>query len=166
MRDLGIGKGDVVALYMPKLPEIFAAFFAVLKLGASLIPLFSGFGPAPHADSAHYSGAKAVITASGTWRRGAPLPLKSLLDVALKSSPTVRLVIVVGCDGLKVETPMLEGRDHWWHDVVPGKQGSIETVEMNAEDPAILLYTSGTTGGPKVAFEPISASSAQWSRAT
>ena len=149
LRDLGVGKGDVVALYLPNLPETFIAFFAVLKLGAILMPLFSGFGPAPMQTRLNHGGAKAVITASGTWRRGAAAPLKSVLDVALESSPTVQHVIVVDREGLKIETPMRKGRDHWWHDIVIGKDGAIATAEMNAEDAAILLYTSGTTGEPK-----------------
>ncbi|WP_163785526.1 AMP-binding protein, partial [Proteus mirabilis] len=86
---------------------------------------------------------------SGTWRRGTPAPLKSVLDVALESSPTVQHVIVVGRDGLEIETPMRKGRDHWWIDVVAGKDGAVETAEMQADDPALLLYTSGTTGEPK-----------------
>jgi acetyl-CoA synthetase len=149
LRKLGIGRGDVVAIYMPNLPETFVTFFAILKLGAIAMPLFSGFGPSPIQSRLNHGGAKAVITANGTWRRGVPAPLKSVLDVALESSPTVQHVIVVGRNGLAIETPMREGRDHWWHDLVSGNDGTLATEEMQAEDPAILLYTSGTTGEPK-----------------
>ena len=72
LRDLGIGRGDVVAIYMPNLPETFVAFFAILKLGAIVMPLFSGFGPAPIQSRLNHGEAKAVITADGTWRRGVP----------------------------------------------------------------------------------------------
>src|SRR6185312_7970969 len=68
---LGIGKGDVVAIYMPNLPETFAAFFAILKIGAIVMPLFSGYGPSPIQSRLNHGEAKAVITANGTWRRGA-----------------------------------------------------------------------------------------------
>ncbi len=149
MRDLGIVRQDVVAIYMPNLPETFIAFFAALKLGAIVMPLFSGFGPSPIRSRLNHGEARAVITASGTWRRGVPAPLKSVLDEALEASPTVQHVIVVGRDGLEIKTPMREGRDRWWSDVVAGKDGAVATAEMQAEDPAILLYTSGTTGEPK-----------------
>jgi acetyl-CoA synthetase len=149
LSDIGIGRGDVVAIYMPNLPETFVAFFAILKLGAIVMPLFSGFGPAPIQTRLNHGGAKAVITANGTWRRGAPAPLKSVLDVALEASPTVKHVIVARRDGLAIDTPMQNGRDLWWDDAVGDGNDSIATVEMQAEDPAILLYTSGTTGEPK-----------------
>jgi acetyl-CoA synthetase len=137
LRDIGIGRGDVVAIYMPNLPETFVAFFAILKLGAIVMPLFSGFGPAPIQTRLNHGGAKAVITANGTWRRGAPAPLKSVLDVALEASPTVQHVIVTRRDGLAIDTPMQTGRDLWWDDAVAGKDAMIATAEMQAEDPAI-----------------------------
>ncbi|MBN8963545.1 MAG: AMP-binding protein [Rhizobiales bacterium] len=149
LRDLGIGQGDVVALYMPNLPETFVAFFAIMKLGAILLPLFSGFGPAPIVSRLNHGEAKAVITANGTWRRGSPGPLKSVLDIALEQAPSVRHVVVVDRGGLSIDTPMRAGRDHWWHDITTDKNGDIATVEMPADAPAILLYTSGTTGEPK-----------------
>lgn len=149
LRDLGIGQGDVVALYMPNLPETFVAFFAVMKLGAILLPLFSGFGPAPIVSRLNHGEAKAVITANGTWRRGTLAPLKPVLDTALEQAPSVQHVIVVDRGGLSIETPMRTGRDHWWHDIITGKDDDIATVEMPADAPAILLYTSGTTGEPK-----------------
>jgi acetyl-CoA synthetase len=149
LRDLGIIRRDVVAIYMPNLPETFVAFFAALKLGAMVMPLFSGFGPSPIQSRLNHGGAKAVITASGTWRRGVPAPLKSVLDVALEAAPTVQHVIVADRDGLSIETPMRRGRDHRWSDLVAGRDGAIATAEMQAGDPAILLYTSGTTGEPK-----------------
>jgi acetyl-CoA synthetase len=147
--ELGIGKGDVVAIYMPNLPETFVAFFAILKIGAIVMPLFSGFGPSPIQSRLNHGEARAVITANGTWRRGAAAPLKSVLDVALQEVPRVRHVIVTDRKGLGIETRMRAGRDHWWDDVVPGDHRDVATLEMLAEDPAILLYTSGTTGEPK-----------------
>ena len=146
---LGIGKGDVVAIYMPNLPETFAAFFAILKIGAIVMPLFSGYGPSPIQSRLNHGEAKAVITANGTWRRGAAAPLKSVLDEALQDAPSVRHVIVVERNGLGIDTPMCAGRDRWWNDIRPGDEREIATLEMQAEDPAILLYTSGTTGEPK-----------------
>jgi acetyl-CoA synthetase len=149
LRALGVGRGDVVALYMPNLPETYVAFFAVLKIGAVLMPLFSGFGPEPLATRLVDGGARAVICADGTWRRGAPAAMKTTLDEALEAAPGVRDVIVLDRMKGHVPRPMRAGRDHDWDAIVAGRDPSLPTEEMDAEAPAILLYTSGTTGRPK-----------------
>jgi acetyl-CoA synthetase len=133
---------------MPNLPETFMAFFAILKIGAIVMPLFSGFGPNPIQSRLNHGEAKAVVTANGTWRRGVPAPLKSVLDEALEGVPSARHVVVVDRGGLDIDTPMRAGRDHWWNEI-GGDGAEFPTAEMSAGDPAILLYTSGTTGEPK-----------------
>jgi acetyl-CoA synthetase len=149
LKSLGIGKGDVVGICMPTLPETYVAFFAVVKIGAILMPLFSGFGPEPIATRLNDGGAKAVIGADGAWRRGSIGAMKPVLDQALAGVPSVKHVIVVRRMGERLATPMQAGRDHWWDELVSGQPTELATEEMAAEAPAILLYTSGTTGKPK-----------------
>ena len=149
LRSLGIGRGDAVGIFLPNLPEAFAAFFAIAKVGGIVMPLFSGFGPEPLALRLADGGARAVITSDGAWRRGKPGAMKAVLDEALRSAPTVEHVIVVRYLGEGVETPMTPGRDHWWHERVAPEPPEARTEEMGASDPAVLIYTSGTTGKPK-----------------
>ncbi len=145
----GIGKGDVVGLYLPMLSESFAAMFAIMKIGAVVLPLFSGFGPQPIAVRLNDAEAKAVVTADGTLRRGSEGAMKAVLDEALAECPTVRDVFVVARLGDRIACPMTEGRDHWWHEATAGQPTDTPTEEMDAEDMAFLVYTSGTTGKPK-----------------
>ena len=149
LRALGVGPGDVVALYLPSLPETYVAFFAVLKIGAILMPLFSGFGPVPLATRLADAGARVVLTADGTWRRGEPAPMKALLDEALAEVDSVQHVVVLRRLGSALETPLQAGRDHDWQGLVEAMPPTLDTEPMPAEAPALLLYTSGTTGRPK-----------------
>lgn len=149
LRAQGIGRGDVVGIYMPNLPETFVAFFAILKIGAVVMPLFSGFGPQPLVTRLNDGGARAVITSDGTWRRGQVCAMKPVLDEALESVPGVRSVIVVRRMGEALVSPMREGRDHWWQDCTTAQPAEIATEPMDADAAAVLLYTSGTTGKPK-----------------
>jgi acetyl-CoA synthetase len=146
MRSLGLGKGDGIGIYMPMLPQTAIAFLAVVKIGALVIPLFSGFGPEPISVRLNDGAAKAVITADGTPRRGAPVDLKHPLDAARSDIPTLAHVIVYR----HLNTPInwQEG-DVWWHDLVEGQPTVSKTEVMDAEDPMMLVYTSGTTGMPK-----------------
>ena len=149
LRSLGVGRGDVVALYLPNLPETYIAFFAVLKIGAILMPLFSGFGPVPLATRLRDGDAKVVLTADATWRRGQAAPMKAVLDEALIDTPGVRHVVVLRRIGAALDTPMQPGRDHDWQALIAPMADALETEPMPAEAAAILLYTSGTTGRPK-----------------
>ncbi len=145
----GYGPGDTIGLYMPMIPEAFVAQFAILKIGAIVVPLFSGFGPEPLRIRLDDCVAAAVVTADGTLRRGASVEMKSTLDTALEDCPSVREVFVVRRLGDRVPCVMTAGRDVWWHECIAGKPTEMRTQELEAETQGFLVYTSGTTGKPK-----------------
>ncbi len=147
LRRLGLGRGDAVGLYMPMTPELCIAFLAVIKIGGIVLPLFSGYGPAAVATRLNDAGAKALFTADGFTRRGKTIAMKPTADEALAACPSVRHVLVHRHAGL--DTPMQDGRDHWWHDLVPEQPPEADTARTGAEDVLMIIYTSGTTGRPK-----------------
>lgn len=147
LRSLGLGRGDVIAIYMPMVPEIAAAFFAIAKIGAIAMPLFSGFGPQPIFDRLADGGASAVITVDSGWRRGKRMIMKATLDEAAAHVPSLRHVVVLAHGG--GDPPMRAGRDIWWDDLVRTQPAEAPTEAMPAEAPAMVMYTSGTTGKAK-----------------
>ena len=147
LHDLGIAQGDRVGLYMPMTVEIVVALLAVARIGAVVLPLFSGFGSGAVAQRLTDAEAKGLITADGFSRRGAPVALKPLADAALAKAPSVLSVLVLRHAGVAVD--MQPGRDHWWHDVVPAASPDCPAADTAAEDPLMIIYTSGTTGRPK-----------------
>jgi acetyl-CoA synthetase len=147
LRLSGLGKGDAVGLYMPMTPEIVIALLAIAKIGAVIVPLFSGYGPGAVTLRLSDANAKALFTSDGMFRRGKAVPMKSTVDEALASLPSVRKVIVYQRLGL--DTPMQSDRDEWWDNFVSGQPLQSPTERTWAEDPLMLIYTSGTTGKPK-----------------
>jgi acetyl-CoA synthetase len=147
LRSLGVGRGDVVGLYMPMIPAAVVALLAVPKVGGIVLPMFSGFGAPAIASRLNDAGAVAVITTDGTWRRGKKAGLKEVVDEAAGSVPTLRHVIVK--KHLDEPVEWSAERDHWWDELSTAYSGESKTEVMDAEAPFMLVYTSGTTGKPK-----------------
>lgn len=147
LKNMGISKGDKVGLYLPMIPEMVTAFLATLKIGAVIIPVFSGFGSQALAARLEDAGAKILFTADGSYRRGKIIPIKKSADEAVKNVPSLQKVIVV--KRVACEIGWEEGRDLWWDDALIKGDKPVETEVMESEDQAMIIYTSGTTGRPK-----------------
>ena len=143
----GIGRRDPVGLYLPMSPQVVIAFYAVAKIGAIVVPIFSGFAANAVGARLADAGAVAVITADAVPRKGRPVAMKSVVDTALEVVPAVRTVVV--WDRLQTTPAMTPGRDHWWHDFVHDQSDQLSAPELDPETPLMVIYTSGTTGKPK-----------------
>jgi acetyl-CoA synthetase len=147
LRRLGVEKGDRVAIYMGMSPELVIAMLACARLGATHSVVFGGFSAESLRDRIDDAQAKAVITADGVHRRGSIVHLKRVVDEALEGCSSVSSVVVWRRTG--EATAMVEGRDHWWDDLMMHASPVREAEPLDAEHPLFILYTSGTTGKPK-----------------
>ncbi|MGH7356577.1 MAG: acetate--CoA ligase [Candidatus Rokuibacteriota bacterium] len=147
LKDLGIGAGDRVGVFLPMSPEAAIATFAIMKLGAIYTPCFSGFGAGAVVSRLTDCEAKALITADGFYRRGQVVRMKETADEAVAQCPSVKTVIVYRRLGREV--PWTKGRDQWWHEVVAAQSDRCAPVAVDADTPCLIIYTSGTTGKPK-----------------
>jgi acetyl-CoA synthetase len=147
LKSLGIKKGDTVAIYMGMTPELAIAMLACARIGAAHSVVFGGFSANALVDRINDAQSVAVITQDGSYRRGAEVLLKPMVDEALPACPTVKTVIVYKRTGSAVNWEA--GRDHWWHDLVAEASDKCDAEPLDAEHPLYILYTSGSTGKPK-----------------
>jgi acetyl-CoA synthetase len=147
LKSIGIKKGDRVAVYMGMTPELAIALLACARIGAVHSVIFGGFAASAIADRVNDAGCVAIITQDTSYRRGNEIKLKATVDEAMNACHTVKNVVVLRRTGTPVQ--MLEGRDHWWCDLVAKAQAECLAEPMDSEDPLYILYTSGSTGKPK-----------------
>jgi acetyl-CoA synthetase len=147
LRSLGVERGDRVAIYMPMVPELPVAMLACTRIGAAHSVIFGGFSPDSIIDRVNDAAAKVIVTADGGFRRGAVSPLKPHVDTAVLDTPSVEHVVVVRRTENDVD--MVDGRDHWYHELMAEAAHECAPERMDSEDLLYLLYTSGTTAKPK-----------------
>ncbi len=147
LKELGVKRGDRIAIYMPMILELPVAMLACARIGAPHTVVFGGFSAEALRDRILDADVHFLITADGGFRRGKPYGLKPQADKALEETPEVHNVLVVRRSG--EEVTMQEGRDSWWHEVVARQADQCEPEQMDSEDMLYLLYTSGSTGKPK-----------------
>lgn len=143
----GAKKGDRICIYMPMVPELAVAVLACARIGAVHSVVFAGFAAGSLSDRIHDAACSMVLTADGAFRGSKDLDLKSIVDEALKTCPTVKKVIVLKRTGAAVS--MQNGRDVWWSDEMGKASSECRAEEMDSEDMLFILYTSGSTGKPK-----------------
>ncbi len=149
LKGMGVRKGDIVTIYLPRIPEQVIAMLACAKIGAAHSVVYGGFSVESLAERIEDAQSRVLVTADGGWLRGKIVPLKDIADEAMARQPTVESCIVVRRTGQDVY--MEAGRDYWYHDLVslPIAGPTCPTEPMDSEDTLFILYTSGTTGRPK-----------------
>jgi len=145
--NLGVEKGDRIAIYMPMVPELVISMLACARIGAIHSIVFAGFSATSLSDRILDADAKIVLTSDEGYRGSKIIPIKNIVDEALESCPNVEKAIVVKRTGGAVA--MKEGRDAWWHELMRYSSDENTAETMDAEDPLFILYTSGSTDKPK-----------------
>lgn len=143
----GIGVGDAVGVYMPMLPQAVIAAYAIARIGAIYLPIFSGFGAPAIAARLNDSKAKALFVADGFYRRGGKVPTKTVADEAVAESASIETVFVYR--RFPDDDLPTSGADVSWDDAFASQPAAHEAPPLDPETPFLIGYTSGTTGTPK-----------------
>jgi len=146
LKNLGVNKGDRVAIYLPMVPELAIAMLACARIGAIHTVLFSGFSGQALIDRVNDSNSKVVITADGGFRRGRLIELKKVVDEAIPFCTSIEHVVVLKRASNDIK---MDSRYVWWHDIVQNALPYCEPEIIESTHPLYILYTSGTTGKPK-----------------
>jgi acetyl-CoA synthetase len=147
LKDLGIGKGDIVGIYLPMIPEVVVAMLACARIGAPHNVVFGGFAADSVRERMEFSEAKALVTVDGARRKGKTAPIKQQVDDVMGDLETLEHIVVVQHTGADCE--MHDGRDVWFHEVMDKADAECPAEELDAEHPLYVLYTSGSTAKPK-----------------
>ncbi len=149
LKSLGVKKGDIVTIYLPRIPEQVITMLACAKIGAAHSVVYGGFSVEALAERIEDAQSRVLITADGGWLRGNIVKLKDIADEAVGRQPTIETCLVIRRTGQEIN--MESGRDYWYHELMnlPIAGPSCPTEPMDAEDLLFILYTSGTTGRPK-----------------
>jgi acetyl-CoA synthetase len=147
LRDRGIGKGDVVGIYLPMIPQVVVAMLACARIGAVHNVVFGGFSAEAVRERMEFSEAKALVTVDGARRKGATAAVKARVDEAIGAVPSIETIFVVRHTGEACE--MRDGRDVWFEQAMEAAAPECPPESMGAEDPLYILYTSGSTAKPK-----------------
>jgi acetyl-CoA synthetase len=147
LKDRGIGKGDVVGIYLPMIPEVVASMLACARIGAPHNVVFGGFSAGAVKERMEFSEAKALITADEARRAGKTTPVKANVDEVMGDVASLETIVVVRNTG--GDCPMSEGRDVWYHDALEAAADECPPEPLDAEHPLYILYTSGSTAKPK-----------------
>jgi acetyl-CoA synthetase len=147
LKDQGVGKGDVVGIYLPMIPEVVVAMLACARIGAPHNVVFGGFSAEAVRERMEFSEAKALITVDGAARKGKTAPVKDRVDEVMGDLPSLETIVVVRSKGTPCE--MKEGRDVYYDEILASADSECEAEPLDAEHPLYILYTSGSTAKPK-----------------
>jgi acetyl-CoA synthetase len=147
LKDRGIGKGDIVGIYLPMIPEVAVAMLACARIGAPHNVVFGGFSPDAVKERMEFANAKALVTVDGARRKGKTAPIKSAVDEKIGDVSSIETIFVVKATDADCE--MQEGRDVWYHEALQEADPDCEPEQLDAEHPLYVLYTSGSTAKPK-----------------